>query len=355
MKKILALIAAILFLQGMTTASQAEGAIIEISDIAGLMAMAENPTGSYRLTRDLDLAGMDWVPISFAGEFDGGGHTIYNLRVEQPGPATRTTRDGNLKEYDTVFAGLFATLENAVIHDLNLVGAYIGIESDRHCFAAILTGYMDHTTIRDVSVDGRVWLVNHAVMTGTGGMAGFGCGAFERCRIKCELVFEDRNFDKKCEQFLGGVLSCGICSILDCSVDIDAYDSCHGYVHNGGLMGLYYHCGMNYKKGPVNRCVIAGRIYFFEDNRDRRAYCRPGIGEHLQKPTQRVGNKAGGFKKKETRKVDKVLLPETCENPEYTLTVTDSTMDSWGYTVHTCKGCGYTWTDTYTPPAGRAE
>ena len=22
----------------------------------------------------------------------------------------------------------------------------------------------------------------------------------------------------------------------------------------------------------------------------------------------------------------------------------------WGYTVHTCEGCGYHWTDSYTPP-----
>ena len=352
MKRFLALVSILIMMISVFPVSHAEQTVTEIFDADGLMAMAENPDGHYHLARDIDLAGIRWVPICFSGELDGGGHTIYNLHVEEPSPVTRTTTDGNRKKYDTVFAGLFATLENASVHDLNLVGAYVSVESEQHCFAAMLTGYMDHATIRNVSVDGRVWLVNHAVMTGVGGLAGFGCGAFDHCQVNCELVFEDRNFEKKCEQFLGGILACGICSILDCNVKIDAYDSCHGYVHNGGLMGLYYQCGMKYKRGPVNRCVIAGRIYFFEDNKDRRAYCNPGIGEHLQKPTQRKGNKAADFKKKETREVDKVLLPETCEYPDCLIAEIAPTADQWGYSVHTCQGCGYSWTDTYVPPEG---
>ncbi|MBQ5512132.1 MAG: hypothetical protein IIT83_00470, partial [Bacteroidales bacterium] len=38
----------------------------------------------------------------------------------------------------------------------------------------------------------------------------------------------------KCEQFLGGIVSCGIGSFDHCKVKINGYISCHGYVHSGG-------------------------------------------------------------------------------------------------------------------------
>ena len=37
----------------------------------------------------------------------------------------------------------------------------------------------------------------------------------------------------------------------------------------------------------------------------------------------------------------------------YTATVVPPTCTERGYTRHTCAGCGYTWTDRYTPPEGK--
>ncbi len=324
--------------------------VTEITDAEGLRAMAENPEGRYRLARDIDLRGEPWVPIAFAGELDGAGHTIYNLYVDQAGPDTRLARDGNKKPYDTAFAGLFSVLENAAVRDLTLKGAFVELEHPGDCLAALLTGYMDRTVLENVTVEGRVHLATHGTMVGVGGLAGYGCGSFKGCTARVELVFEDRNRESKCEQFLGGVLACGICSIEDCTVVIDGYDSCHGYVHNGGLVGMYFHCGTGYKRGPVNRNTISGRITFFEDNRDRRAYCRPGIGEHLSKPTQTKGNNSKGFKKKEVRKYDKVLQPEQCDAPVYELIEVEGAGTEWGWTQHVCTTCGYSWTDRYTAP-----
>ena len=333
--------------------ASAEDAPVLIRDAAGLQAIAERPDAAYRLTRDIDLQGIDWVPPVFTGTFDGDGHTIYNLTVRQAGPETRVAHDGNKKPYDTYFAGLFSVLDHATVKNLSLKGALVEMEHPSHCFAALLTGYMDRAVIENVSVEGRVHLATHGVMVGVGGLAGYGCGNFSGCTVQTELVFEDRNRESKCEQFLGGVLACGICTIDRCTVTIDAYDSCHGYVHNGGLMGLYFHCKTGFKRGPVTNNTIAGRITFFEDNRDRRAYCRPGIGEHLDKPTNTRGNNSKGFKKKEVKTYSKVLSPEQCAEPDYELLEVDPEGDLWGYTRHTCAGCGYTWTDRYTPPEGK--
>ena len=65
---------------------------------------------SYKLTADIDMAGYDWWPIGdsslriFRGDFNGAGHTIYNL--------------GNIAIYSYP-AGLFGWLAGSV-YDLNL-------------------------------------------------------------------------------------------------------------------------------------------------------------------------------------------------------------------------------------------
>ena len=348
MKRLISLLLALL-LAAAAAPALADEAVTEIADVEGLLAMARRPQGRYRLVSDIDMAGIDWTPIAFSGELDGGGHCLYNLHVTRAGEETRVTRDGNMKEYDTAFAGLFSVLENAAVKDLRLTGAQVDIENSTHCFAAILAGYVDRSTVSAVSVNGRVRMNSYSVMVGVAGLAGFGCGSFDRCDAKVELIFEDRNFDSRCEEFMGGVLACGIAEINACMVEIDGYDSCHGYVHNGGLVGMYYHCGTKYDSGPVNNNIIEGRIRFFEDNPDRRAYCKAVIGESLSKPTQTNSN-FDAFLRDEVKKFDVVLLPEQCAEPSYQDTVVPPTGGRWGYTKHVCSVCGYHWTDTYTAP-----
>lgn len=352
MKKTLALLLALLFLLpagGTALAAEAADGAVEISDLAGLRAIADAPDGSYRLTADIDMAGEDWTPIAFSGKLDGDGHTLYNLRVTRVGEEVRTTKDGNLKSYDTVFAGLFSVLENAEIRNLTLTGATLSVQGETHCFAGLLAGYMDHSTLEDCAVQGRGKLVNYAVQTGIGGLAGYGSGDIRRCSADVELVFEDKNLDKRCEQFMGGVLSCGIANIEDCSVVIDGYDSCHGYVHNGGLVGMYYYCGISFRGNNVMRNSVKGRIRFFEANPDRRAYCAPYLGEPLSKPGNYAEN-TNEFERDETKDYSTVLLPEQCEMPEIHDTVTPPDCTHWGWVDHACAGCGYSWRDSYFAP-----
>ena len=352
MKRLTALLMVLALMAG-PAYGLAEEPVIEIYDIAGLKDMANHPGACFRLMNDLDLKGEDWMPIPFSGELDGGGYGIYNLAVKRIGAETRTTKDGNMKPYETTFAGLFSVAENASIHDLKVIGAHVMIDGETHCFAAIVAGYVDHCNFTNVTVDGRARLNNYAVMAGVGGLAGFGWAIVKNCSARVELIFEDRNFDSKCEQFLGGIVACGFTQILECTVEIDGYDSCHGYAHSGGLMGMYYHCGQkNYlREGAraIARNTIAGRIWFFEDNRDRRAYCRGDVGERLLQHDH-VQNNVKDFERLETKEYDTVLLPEACENPEYELRTVAPRDGKWGYTEHVCTKCGYSWRDDYTAP-----
>ena len=351
MKKLISLLLVLLFLMpagGAALAENTEG-FTEISDLEGLLAIADDPDGKYLLTADIDMAGVIWTPIPFRGTLDGAGHTLYNLKVESVGVDTLVTRDGNLIPYDTVFAGLFSVMEHATIRDLKLVGAELSVESDEHCFVGLLAGYMYRCSIQGCSVQGKARLVNHAVQTGIGGIVGYGAGDFGYCRADVELVFEDRNLDQRCEQFMGGILSCGLVNIEDCVVHIDGYDSCHGYVHNGGLVGMYYHCGMRFTPESMANNYISGFISFFEDNPDRRAYCAATFGEHLQMPRRYTGNR-DDFERRETRDYSTVLSPEKCAEPVYNDEVVPPGCDVWGFTHHTCLNCGYSWADSYTPP-----
>ncbi len=354
MKKLCSLLLVLLFLLPLgaaASAETAEAAPVEISDALGMLAIADAPEGAYVLTADIDMDGLDWTPIPFRGTLDGAGHTLYNLRIERVGEDLRETRDGNLKPYDTTFAGLFSVMENATIRDLNIRGAYMEIEGETHCFAGLLAGGMFNSSVQGVSVQGRARLNNYAVQSGIAGLVGYGCGDFGYCSVDVELIFEDRNFDSRCEEFMGGVLSCGIVNIENCKVHIEGYDSCHGYVHNGGLVGMYYYCGMNFRGLTVCGNEISGQISFFEDNPNRRAYCKATIGEELSIPGNYYGNDGESFSRNETWDYSSVLLPETCEAPSIEDTVTEPGCSEWGYTVHSCAGCGHSWTDSYTPPA----
>ncbi len=79
-----------------------------ITTLHELNAVRQDPTASYWVTNDIDLAdtvvwdyGRGWTPIGeslkpFTGNFDGGGHTIRNLTINRP----RTSFQGFFQKVD---------------------------------------------------------------------------------------------------------------------------------------------------------------------------------------------------------------------------------------------------------------
>ncbi len=346
MKKLFSLLLALLLLSAVCPAVRAEDGAVEIRDRAALEAIAQNPAGHYVLVSDIDLAGGDWTPIPFSGTLDGAGHTILNLHVTGT-QGSRTTCDGNDKPYTSSFAGLFSELTGAQISDLNLLGAFVEIENSDNAFAGLLAGYIEDSTVRNCSVSGRVHMATYAIDAGIGGIAGYGCGSFLDCSAEVELVYEDRTAEHRCEEFVGGILGCGIAHIEGCTVAIEGYVSCSGFAHNGGLTGMYYVCGFPFEDRVVSDNYVSGTIRFFEHNYIRKAYCEPYYGEHLSATYRATGNNHA-FRRAETWEYDKILRPETCESPDYETTVTEPGCDSFGCSTHSCRGCGYSYTDSYT-------
>lgn len=321
---------------------------IEIDSAEGLHEIADNPDGNYIITSDIDMTGVEWIPFEFSGVLDGDGHAILNLSIEAVGENTEVTYDGNMKQYDTQLSGFFSSVKNAEIKSLLLINEKINITSEKDCVVGGIAGYMENSTISECTILADIRHSSSAKMVGVGGAAGYGSGLIEDSVIDTTLVFTDLDNEQRNEQFMGGVVSAGYMDINNCKVTIDGYDSDQGYVHNGGLIGMYilYPAGTEYA-GYINNNSLTGKITFFENNTDRRAYCDASIGEVMNWTFER-NNNSYDFNRDEVFDYSVVLKPEMCDNPVYTEVVTPSICNEFGFTTYTCNECGHSYTDKYT-------
>ena len=320
---------------------------VEIWDAEGLRAMAEEPSGKYVLASDVDMSGEAWTPFSFYGSLDGGGHSILNLTVRETGSAVKETYDGNMKAYDTSFAGFFDKMEGAQVGSLNLVNLRIDVETELPCFIGGIAGYMEDSSVENCAVQGYLQLRAHDRMFGVGGIIGYGCGGVKDTKADVTLVCIDTDASAKDEQFMGGICAAGYPNINGCDVVISGFDSDHGYVHNGGLVGMYmfYPRGTQYW-GSVTDNRVTGRITFFEDNTNRRAYCNGFIGEIMNWDFEN-GRNTDDFVRDEVFTYDVDLVPHACEEPVMREEVTAPGC-GFGYTTYVCESCGYRESDHYT-------
>lgn len=152
--------------------------MITINTVADLQNIANDMTADYELACDIDLSGIEWIPLGttitqtsrlqteFTGTFNGNGHTIKNLTIN------RNTSD----VYN--FVGLFGQLGVCTIQNLVIKNANITVSGANPC-VGILAGsmYYNKATISSVSVQGTM-IVTHTynsdeyAMRGVGGLIG---------------------------------------------------------------------------------------------------------------------------------------------------------------------------------------
>lgn len=323
----------------------------EISSREDLERIADDPSGRYVLTADIDLGDAAWTPIPFSGSLDGAGHTIGNLTVNAPGTDTALTYDGNDKTYDTVLAGLFSVVRSAEIKNLRILNANVSVETDQNCFLGSIAGYASDSVFTGCVVETRQSLLLTSVNAGLGGLVGFSENCtFDACDVDAELVFKDTNKDVFCEEFLGGVFSCGYGSVNASSVRLRGFAEIYGYAHNGGVIGMFKLApGMRRITSFVQDTTVDVEISFFEITRSRRAYCKPIIGEDAYELCRLKRNQEIHYERRESREAIPER-PEPCEVPAYSLVLTEPTCTEWGYTTYTCNGCGYTYRDAFQMP-----
>lgn len=348
MKKLVSLILASILFLTFAVSAFAEDTAVEIETYLDLLSIADDPTGNYILVNDIDCAGEVWTPVDFSGTFDGNGFAIMNLKVEDVTQDTRVTIDGNWKQYDTYFSGLFGILENATVKNLTLFGVDVDVEYNDNTYVGAIAGFMSDSKIENCTVDGQVSLKTACKSFGVGGILGYGWGQIDGCTADVTLICIDTDKENKDEEFLGGAYANGYPDVTNCTINLAGYTSDHGYVHDGGIGGMYILPRDVKYSGHIDNNKVNGFINFFEDNRDRRAYCVGDIGEVMSWTVTKNGNDITGFERRETKDYSKDLYPDMCETKNYDQQVTDPTETEYGYTTYTCKECGYSYKADYT-------
>lgn len=353
--RIVSALLALAALLSLTVPAAAEETPVPIHTVEDLIAMEKDPAGEYILMADLDMAGVAWKPLDFSGTLDGNGHAILNLTISVPGDEKADACDGNKNLYEATYFGMFGTLRDAEVKNLTLLNVRAVIQWDTPVFLGAIAGYSENSKIENCTVSGTLELRAHDRIFGIGGLVGYGSGRVEDCSVDVTLINTDTDPDTKDEQYLGGVYATGFINVYDCDIKLDGYISDYGYVHSGGVVGMF----MEYplaegQKGYIKNNQVSGKITFFEKNDKRRAYCDPFVGESLVARWYLDGNKQD-FTRDERFEYDAELRPEMCAAPAYLREVTEPGCDSFGFTAYTCQGCGYSYTDQYTLPAHRVQ
>lgn len=209
---------------------------VEIATAEELAAINDNLSGRYVLTADIDLAGAEWTPIgtyapsgeseeeqeipasdtAFTGIFDGQGHTISNLTINQP---------------EGWAMGLFGCVANADVGNFTLESATV----DGTVMVADAVGYAYCSTVHDITLlNGKV-IAHASEMSGEGmygGIVGAGMASLiSDCTAQAEIVLPDNTANAG---IVGGGLE--LTSVVNCSAtgSIAAGDNCYGL---GGVSG----------------------------------------------------------------------------------------------------------------------
>ena len=131
----------------------------QITDEAGLKAIANDLAGSYVLTNDITLS-EQWTPIStFTGTLDGAGHAIKGLRIAGGSPA-----------------GLFGETDGATIKNLRVVEAKVADWGSSKKAGIIVGWAKNNTTIEACFTSGVVEGNDHV-----GGITGQLEGTMKNC------------------------------------------------------------------------------------------------------------------------------------------------------------------------------
>lgn len=324
------------------------GAPTEIYTVQDLMDLEKNPEGDYILMADLDMAGISWKPLDFSGTLDGNGHAILNLTLFQPGENMVKIADDEENIYDAAAFGLFGTLRGATIQNLTMINTRARVEWTDEATLGALAGYAENSTISDCLITGTLELRSGGWMSCLGGLVGYGSGTVRKCSIDVTLISVDTNIQSMGEEFLGGVYAAGFINVYNSNVAIDGYISEHGYIHSGGIAGMFAEAPLAVgQKGHIKGNSVSGQITFFEDNDDRLALCKPLLGMARVNKYYLDGN-TEDFKIHESKDYELELRPEMCPEPVYSVRVAEPGCQRYGFTEYICDLCGYTFRDQYT-------
>ena len=216
-----------------------------VYDALTLKKVGSEPTGAeawdtykyYLQIKDIDMTGINWIPIGpasnkFAGSYNGGGKTISNLKY---------AGDPMGGDYVGLFSSLGdgARLENIRLVNANIQGRdYVGGIVGDAGFSAVTNCYVTG------SIKGR---------DNVGGIAGLVDFMTSSCYGSVETCFADCTIESMSNK-VGGLAGNNKGKIINCHAAgmVKTYG---GTMYAGGLVG------MNEVYGVIQNCYAANRVY----------------------------------------------------------------------------------------------
>ena len=211
-----------------STAAQLKG-FADIVNIDDKMFAGKTVT----LAKDIDLGGHIWVPIgnyvsdpvrsAFKGTFDGDGHTVSNLYIDE----------GYTERSGSAWMGFFTMIrDNATIKNLTLKDAKLDMPNDPNQ-AGILAAMLYDSHVINCHVSGTITAVNSSKWLGNGEYIG---------------------------GMIGAVHSETYASMERCSADVIM--DCYGQASAGGLVGTagFNGYGKPNAKIDISDCFTTGII-----------------------------------------------------------------------------------------------
>lgn len=226
--------------------------ITYINSAADMLEIRDNLNGSYVLTNDIDLncdADNQWISIGtvdnpFTGSFDGQGHTISGLYID------------NSSDYQ----GLFGCTKNAKIHDFKLHGSI----SSKYKYTGSVAGYISGSEIENIS--------SYCKITGfdsIGGIIGYNdSSVISGCKNYSEIVkswtfHSGTDYSLYGEMSVGGIVGINKGTIYNSEnygtvkISIAADSSSNSFEQKMRLGGIV---GYNIN-GNIQSCKNSGFIY----------------------------------------------------------------------------------------------
>ena len=244
---------------------------LEIADADGLKAIAQNPTGNYHLSADINLNGETWTPIDdFKGVLDGKGHRIFNFTLS----ATAVTDNFGFVRVNS------GTIKNLTFDDFGFSVTFT-FGYDAHVNSGVIAGE-NNGVISNCHVTNRVCLQNVIAVNSTDRryLDEFGTHGYSRYA-----------------QFVTGIIAgANNKLVIDCRTNVESIVKYKFDLHavakerynmtciilDGGIVGWNY--------GSISRCNSKSTVNL---DGDASIYIDRNSGDAILSTTFNVGSIAG--------------------------------------------------------------
>ena len=324
----------------------------------------------FKLMSNIDLDNISWTPIgigttttnwstsmsySFSGTFDGNGHTIYNLKINNPGSS---------------FVGLFGYLERATVCNLAIENASVYNAIRLRSKVGTLAGGASYSTISQCSVvNATVFSEATSDPSAAGGIIGLAAG----CTLTNCYAVAAVSGNGHVGGIIGGVYTSRN-TVTNCYVIVDL--SIEGSTNGGGTKAMGGIIGYTEHVNEIYNCVVVANYSYatscvgtfvgshMSDTVSNCYYAVNGNINHYQGTPISAENlqdrdwiestlgwdfeNVWQFKGDDLNPTLRGFNKFVCEEHNYVSTVVDPTCKSEGYTEHVCEICGDSYRDEYT-------